>query len=425
MDQLTRAYPCLLGWAPPDFTKFFYSANYARWHFEGSGEAMKVVQLGCGTCGLVCAEHLAKNPKVSHLTLADMNTDGAQALAERIKSDKVSVQKVDGTKREELEKLLSGQDIVIATMPWRLNKLAMEVATKTKTHYIDFGMPFDSTGQEFDRFAEMCRDAGISALIGMGVEPGISDVFAMRAASKLDRADEAHVYDGDTAHIEGIEIFSPWSPIDMLDETSVHAAVFRDGKIEFVPPLSMRQTYDFPEPVGRLTVYKTNHDETYFMPMEIKTLRNASFNIAIDDNFVEAAEVLQKTGMLSKEPIEVRGVKIRPLDVVAALMPTPANLASQVKGDACVSVEVSGQKEGKRTMVRIWMMLSHEKTSELYGTSATGYLVGTGGAIATEMLIDGEVEKKGFVIPEQLPTDSFISRLGPKGLKFNEEIIPL
>jgi len=386
---------------------------------------MKVVQLGCGTCGLVCAEHLAKNPKVDHLTLADMKTDGAKALADRIKDDKVAVKKVDGTKRGELEKLLSGQDIVVATMPWRLNKLAMEVATKTRTNYVDFGMPFDSTGPEFDKYAKMCEDAGISALIGMGVEPGISDVFAMHAASKLDRPDEAHVYDGDTAHIEGIEIFSPWSPIDMLDETSVPAAVFRDGKIEFVPPLSMKQTYDFPEPVGKLTVYKTNHDETYFMPMEIKTLKNASFNIAIDDNFVEAAEVLRKTGMLSKEILEARGVKVRPLDVVAALMPTPANLASQVKGDACFAVEVSGLKDGKRTKVRIWMMLSHEKTSELYGTNATGYLVGTGGAIATEMLIDGEVERKGFVIPEQLPTDSFLRRLEPKGLRFNEEIIPL
>ena len=74
---------------------------------------MKVVQLGCGTCGLVCAEHLAKNPKVDHLTLADMKTDGAKALADRIKDDKVAVKKVDGTKRGELEKLLSGQDIVV------------------------------------------------------------------------------------------------------------------------------------------------------------------------------------------------------------------------------------------------------------------------------------------------------------------------
>lgn len=386
---------------------------------------MKVVQLGCGTCGLVCAEHLAKNRNVDHLILADMRIEGAQALADRLQNDKVSVKKVDGTKREELEKLLSDRDIVIATMPWRLNKLAMEVATKTGTNYVDFGMPFDSTGPEFDKYAKMCQDAGISALLGMGVEPGISDVFAMHAASKLDRSDEAHVYDGDTAHIEGVEIFSPWSPIDMLDETSTPAAVFREGKIEFVPPLSMKQTYDFPEPVGRLTVYKTNHDETYFMPMEIKTLKNASFNIAIDDNFAQMAVILRKIGLLSKDPVDVRGVKVRPLDVVAALMPTPANLASQVKGDACFAVEVSGLREGKKTKVRIWMMMSHEKTSELYGTNATGYLVGTGGAIATEMLIEGEVKKKGFVIPEQLPTDSFLGRLGPKGLKFNEEIIPL
>ena len=386
---------------------------------------MRVVELGCGVCGLVCAEHLAKNPKVDGLVLADAKTDAAQISAKRIGSEKVSVRKVDGTDRKALTALLRDCDIVIATMPWRLNRLPLEIAAKTGTDYVDFGMPLDSTGPEFDKLDKMCRDAGISALIGMGEEPGISDVFATHAASKLDRADEAHIFDGDSGTVEGIDFFSLWSPVDLLDEVSVPAAVFTNGKIGFIPPMSSRQLYEFPRPLGRLPVYKTNHDETYFMPMGIKTLRNASFNIGIDDSFAAAATMLRKMGMLSKEPVDVKGVKVRPLDVVASMLPHPIDFTGRVKGSTCFCVEVTGEKKGRKATVKMWTMMSHERAQELYHTNAGAYLVGTGGATATEMLIDGEVEEKGFVIPELLSTESFLARLRQKGVEYREEITSL
>ena len=76
-------------------------------------------------------------------------------------------------------------------MPWRLNRMVMQIAAKVGTNYVDFGMPFDSTGPEFDEHSRICREAGIAALVGMGEEPGMSDVFAMHAARMLDEADEA------------------------------------------------------------------------------------------------------------------------------------------------------------------------------------------------------------------------------------------
>jgi len=383
---------------------------------------MKIVQLGCGICGLVCAEHLAKNPKVQELVLADRRIEGATELKNRLGSDKVSVKSIDGTDVNALNKLLKGKDIVVATMPWRLNKLAMDIAIKVGVDYVDFGMPFDSTGPEFDEYSKRCRDAGIAALVGMGEEPGMSDVLAMYGASKLDRADEAHIFDGDTAAVQGLEFFSSWSPIDLLDETSVPAAVFRDGKIEFIPPLSARQIYDFPAPLGPLPVFKTNHDETYFMPLGIKTLRQASFNIGIDDNFANASKLFRKWGLLSKDPIDVRGTRIVPQHLVAALLPRPESFSGKMTGDTCFVVEVTGVKKNKRTKVKLWTMMSHDEAFKLCKTNAGAYLVGTGGAIATEMLIDGEVKDKGIVIPEQLSVESFMRRLPEKKVKIREEL---
>jgi saccharopine dehydrogenase (NAD+, L-lysine-forming) len=386
---------------------------------------MKVVQIGCGICGLVCAEQLAKYPKVDSLILADSRTEEAQALADRMKTDVVSVKKVDGTDPKAVRSLLNGQDIVVATMPWRLNRLVMETAAKTGTDYVDFGMPLDSTGPEFDMLSEMCKKSGIAAMVGMGEEPGMSDVFAMHAASKLDVAHEAHIYDGDNGSVDGLEFFSTWSPVDLLDETSVPAAVFRNGKIEFIPPLSARLVYDFPKPLGPLPVYKTNHDETYFMPMGIKTLKQASFNIGIDDNFAHASTLFRKWGLLSKDPINVRGTRVVPLHLVASLLPVPASFAEKVKGHTCFVAEVLGEKKGRKTKVKMWIMMSHEEAYRLQRTNAGAYFVGTGGAIATEMLIDGEVKEKGIVIPEQLSPESFLARMKKRNIEVHEEIIPL
>lgn len=383
---------------------------------------MEVVQLGCGVCGLVCAEHLARHPAVDHVLLADRRIEGAEALAARLKSDRVSVQRVDGTDPAALSPLLKGADIVIASMPWRLNLAVLEAAARAGVDYLDFGMPFDGTGPEFDTADRRCRDADVSALVGMGMEPGISDVLAMHAARTFDRVDEVHVFDGDTASIEGLALFSTWSPVDLLDEMSVPAAVFEDGEIMFLPPLSVKRTFPFPKPVGPLTVYKTNHDETYFLPMGLPSLRRASFNIFIDPAWVRAAETLRMLGLLRKDAIHVRGMAVRPLDVLAAALPPPSVLADRIRGTAMFLVEVTGQRHGRRQRVRLWTSLGYRDAFRRYATNATAYLVGTGGAVSAEMLIEGHVRQAGLVIPERLGPDEYLSRLRSKGLAIHEKV---
>ena len=384
---------------------------------------MDALQLGCGVCGLVCAEHLAKHPKVERLILVDRKLEGAKRLAARIPDGRADVLDVDGTDPVSVRRLLKQCDVVVATMPWRLNRMVLETAADVGTDYVDFGMPFDGTGPEFDAAAKRCSDAGIAALLGMGQEPGISDVFAMHASAALDRVDEVHVFDGDTASVAGLEFFSIWSPVDLLDEMRVPAAVFEDGRISFLPPLSASETYEFPEPVGPLRVYKTNHDETYFLPMGIKTLRRASFNIHIDPSWIEAAGILRRLGLLSLDPVDVRGVQMRPLDVLAAALPSPVGLLGRIRGHAYCVVEVTGLKGDARTRIRMWSGMSYDEAYRRHGTNATAYMVGTGGAAATEMLLDGEVRERGLVIPEQLPPDAFLRRLEEKGLRIYEETV--
>ena len=380
-----------------------------------------MVQLGCGITGLVCVEELAGNDKVSELVLADSWTEGAEALATKLKSEKVEVQKVDATDRKTLTALIADADAVISSLPWDLNDGVLDTAIAKGVNYVDFcitKMAFD----DFDGIDGRCRDAGITAITAVGLEPGISDALARYAANKLDSVDEAHVIDGDNGVVDGGGFVLTWSPIDWIDELCVPAAVFRNGKMEYVPPLHEKEIYDFPEPIGPLPVYKTLHDETFLMPKHIKGIRHASFRIGVDDEFALVARTLRKLGLNSKEPVDVKGVRVRPLDVVVALLPRPVDLAGKIKGHGGTVVEVKGEGGGKKVRVRMWAFASHEEAYARYGTNATGYLVGIGGAVPAEMLVEGVVKDKGLLVPEQLPAEEFVRRLKDKGLEVHEEI---
>jgi saccharopine dehydrogenase (NAD+, L-lysine-forming) len=385
---------------------------------------MNVVQLGCGITGLVCAEHLVKNRHVDNIVLADAWTDAADAMAERLGSSKISVEKVDATDSLALRELLTGNDLLISSIPAELNKKVIEMSMELGIDYIDYSLAFNSM-EEFEEIDRKGKDRGVAILTSMGADPGISDVFARYAANKLDKVESARVMDGDTAVAEGYEFFTLWSPGEMVEEVTVPAAVFKDGKMTFVPPLNERQIYDFPEPVGPLPVYNTIHEETYLMSQFIDGLKYADFRIAVDDGFAKVANTLRKIGMHSLEPVDVKGVKVRPIDVVVALMPRPVDLIGKVKGYAGLVVEVEGEKDGKRTRVKVWSTMSHEKAFELANSNATGYFVGTGGAVAAEMLMSGEITEKGVLVPEQLPAEKYVSRLPAKHLEVKEEIVEL
>lgn len=381
---------------------------------------MRVVQLGCGITGLVCAEYLAKNPKIDELILADSWTDGAEALATRLGSDRVSVKEIDATDDNSIRRLLKDGDLVVSSIPGELNRKVVRIAMSTGIDYVDFSLPVNSE-EEFYELLKLGEKIDSRVLSSMGSDPGISDILAMHGSSKLDHSDRVHVMDGDNARAEGHEIFSLWSPLEMIEEATTPAAIFENGEIVMVPPLSRKETYRFPDPIGDLTVYNTLHEETYLIPRFIKTLTYADFKIAIADNFVEFAEVLRKVGLSSLEPVDVKGVSVRPIDLVTSLMPRPVDLIGKVKGYAAIVVEVHGLKDERRAVVKLWVKMSHEEAYAKYHSNATGYLVGAAGATAAEMMISGEVDEKGFLLPEQVPSDKFIKRLAEKGVKVEEE----
>ena len=380
-----------------------------------------MVQLGCGITGLVCAEHVAKNRKVDEVILADVKTESARSLSSGCKHGKFRVVNVDAGDRSSVRKLLKGCDLLISAIPSELNLKVMMQVLDAGVDYVDFSVAQEIV-EDFGKYRKMCERAGVTAITGMGADPGISDVFARYGADMLDSAYEAHVRDGDNGTAKGVEFFSLWSPLDMMEEVTMNAAVWRNGKLEWLPPLHKKEIYKFPAPIGPLPVYNTTHEETFLIPMFIKGIRNADFKIAVDDGFAAAANMIRKLGMHSLKEIDVKGVKVRPLDVVVATMPRPTDMIGKVKGSAGIVVEVLGKKDGRKAMAKVWATLSHEEAYRKFGSNATGYLVGTGGSVGADLIVSGAVCEETLFAPELLPAETVVGMLPAKGIMVKESL---
>ncbi|MEM4263131.1 MAG: saccharopine dehydrogenase C-terminal domain-containing protein [Thermoplasmata archaeon] len=375
---------------------------------------MKIVQIGCGAVGLVTARHLMNSEKVDELVLADIATDKAAELVKSLKAErKTTVKKADAGDRAALRRLFKGADLVINGAIPRFNENIMRACLDAGTNYLDFAM-----GDEFNQFTldKDFRDADLGALISMGEDPGITDAMAMSASKQLDEVDKILVRDGDNASVPGYKYVALFSPDTLIDETVSKPLIYKDGKWDRLEPFSGEEDYEFPAPIGKLKVYFCDHEEPALMPRYIKT-NYCDFKIALDPDYVRFTKVLHELGLTSSKPVEIKGCKVAPRDVVTHFMPKPADLAGKVKGYGCVLVEVHGKKAGKKKRIKMWTVMSHEEAYKLSGMHATGYLVGTPGAVAALMWADGKVTEKGVFPPEKLDTDEFLRRLPQYSIK--------
>jgi saccharopine dehydrogenase-like NADP-dependent oxidoreductase len=385
---------------------------------------VKVVQLGCGVTGLVCAEHLEHNPKVDELVLADKQTQPAAELVERSVNDKTTLQKTDANDLSDLKKLMRGCDLVVTSIPSDFNPMLLKAALAVGVDYVDFTIPM-RTILHFDEIGKACEDAGIRALTAVGSDPGISDVFAMHGAAKLDEVHEIHIKDADNATSPDYEVFTLWCTNDMLDEITMKAAVYENGVINWLPPLSRKELFAFPDPVGAHTVYNTTHDETFLIPKFLKNVKYVDFMIVVPDKLALLANTMRDLGLHSKKPINVKGVEVKPLEVVASCLPNPFDMVGKIKGSAGIMVDAIGMRKGEKCRVRTWVGMTHEDAFKIHNSTATGYLVGTGAAIGAEMLVAGDVKHSGLFVPEMLPIERYMHRMKGKGLGIHEEIVAM
>ena len=400
---------------------------------------MRAVVLGAGAIGSVAGTLLAKSKDVERLVIADRSLGAARALADKLERGRAEAMRVDANKVDAMVDAFKGFDIVFNLVLPRFNLKIMDACLKAGVHYMDAATdlalakekpgefvkaPPEALQLEYD---DAFRKAGLTALLGMGQDPGISNILARIGADRLDEVQEILVRDGDNGSVEGYEFASLWSADTLIEEVLMPALAYRDVRFVRLGSLEGEEVFDFPPPVGPLTVYNVDHEETNTLPLFIgKGLQSMDFKIAIPEDLAHALKVFQRFGLHRGAPIEVEvkstgeKVKVAPRDMLAALMPDPKTLADKARGTASLAVVVRGLKDGEKAGWMLWMALDHQECYRKYGFNATAYPVGAPMVMSALMLEAGEIDRRGAFPPEVLDPAPFLKHLPEFGIVVHE-----
>ncbi len=379
------------------------------------------------------AEILARSEEFDKVVIADVNLERAKRTEKKISSDKVTVAKVDASDVDGMAKAFKGFDLILNGVIPRFNMNIMNACLKANASYADMAwdVALDETraGQvikETPAWKQLKLDpefkkANLTAMMGLGCDPGLSNLFARMAADRLDRVKEILVRDGDNGMVEGHKFAPLWSPETLIEEVLMPATVYKDGSYRKLPPFSGKEIFEFPAPVGSLPIYNVDHEESETLPTFIgevlgKGCDYCDFKIALDDSYVEAIQMIGMLGLSNPGRIDVKGAKVSPRDVVAACLPDPSTLGEKAKGDCAIGTLTKGLKEGQDTSYYIWIQLNHENTFKKYGHSATAYSVGVPLAIAATLFAQGKIPQKGVIPPEMLSPEPWLPLLEKYGM---------
>lgn len=400
---------------------------------------MRILVLGgYGAQGSVICTDLVKHSKVSEVICAGRRLERAKHFADRLKSEKLSTRCVNLSRVDELRKAVKDVDVVINTASYIYNLRTMKAAAESGASYQDLalGQSVEALNIPLQGALEMeleldkkFKSAGTVALINTGMDPGITDIIAGYAADKLDHVYEVRMKDCDVLNSK--KSISTWAPNLLWEDMIAKSIVYKDGVFQVVPPFSGEEDYVFPDPVGLQPCYQHSHEEVVTMPRFLKDLRYVEFKMCGPD--MPFAKAIYDCGIAGKEPIDVKGVKVAPLDVFLALTPptpTMEEVERKIKDGtlidetACLVVDIKGEKDGREVDYTFYTMLTlKEAEDRMPGTTATSYYTGIGAAVFTELFIEGNIKTKGVAPPEALTREeriALIQRLADKGITIHE-----
>jgi saccharopine dehydrogenase-like NADP-dependent oxidoreductase len=374
-----------------------------------------VVQVGCGAVGQVIARHLAASAEIRELVLADLDAKLAQSVAAGLSGGRARGVDLDAGDPAAVATLVRGADVLVnATIP-RFNGSLMTAAREGRVAYVDLASassdPFVDDGK--------WKQAGVPAVIGMGEDPGLSNVFARYGADQMDSVTAIRIRDGDTASSPEFPFICLFSPETFIGETVIPSRVWKDGAYVAVPPFGGFETYPFPSPVGPQPVYEVDHEEVDTLPRFIgKGVRYVDFKLALDDRTVRVLQTFRDLAIFGDE----RPDRVAARKAILTIIPKPADLVGKVDGSAALVVEVDGVKDGSSRGLKLSTLISHPDASRLYGSTGTAYLTGTAGAVGALLLASGRVSDPGMHSPETLDPRPFLPMLAERGIAVKEEV---
>ena len=385
---------------------------------------MKVAVIGgAGGMGRTTVRDISESSEVKEILVADFREAEAKEFANSFKDPRIKGAGVDASNVEETANVIKGYDAVINAAMYYVNLNVMEACLRAGCHYNDLGGMFHTTRKQLELFDDF-KKAGITAVLGIGVASGTTNVLSRYGYDRLDEVEKVHCSYGlvDMTDMKGIDVFQPgYAMATVMQEFSFEAWEFVNGEYKAFPPGSEPEEIVFPEPIGPLTCVHTLHSEPATIPASYKDkgVKEVTWKLGLPPKVDERARFLASLGFASGEPVNVHGVEVVPSEVLTVLADKQAKekLAGaklELKQVACARARVIGKKNGKKMEYIIDSMV---KTPHRLGAAVA---VGTGvpPSIAAQMQVRGMIKEAGVWPPEQvIAPEYFFSELAKREIR--------
>ena len=396
---------------------------------------MKVLLVGVGGVGESISVMSKRHAWVEQVVLTDYNQERAKEVQAKLGDDgRFPTEFIDANDQGLVETLARKYkvDLIMNACDPSVNMPIFDAAYNYGCTYMDMAMslseahpedPYHLTylklGDDQFKQAKKWEKKGLLALLGMGVEPGMADVFARYAQDHLfDEIDEIGVRDGANLEVRGYEFAPNFSIWTTIEECLNPPVVWEKAKGWYTTePFSEPEVFHFPEGIGDFECVNVEHEEVLLVPRWVKCKR-VTFKYGLGDEFIRVLKTIKMLGLDNKYPIKVKDVMVAPRDVVAACLPDPAHLGDRMFGKTCAGTWVKGIKDGKPRQVYIYQVADNEECMRTWDCQAVVAQTGFNPIIAWELLNNGTWKGVGVLGPEAFDPVPFMEKMAEYGFPY-------
>lgn len=395
----------------------------------------KALIIGCGGVASVAIHKCCQNSEAfEEICIASRTKSKCDALKEKLEGTtktKIQTAQVDANNVDELIALIEkfNPDVVLnLALPYQ-DLTIMDACLATKTHYIDTANyePEDTAKFEYKwqwAYREKFKEAGITALLGSGFDPGVTGVFSAYALKhEFDEINYIDILDCNGGD-HGYPFATNFNPEINLREVSAPGSYWENGHWVEIPAMSIKREYDFDQ-VGHKDMYLLHHEEIESLAKNIPGVKRIRFFMTFGQSYLTHMKCLENVGMLSTTPIEFEGHQIVPIQFLKALLPDPATLGPRTKGKTNIGCIFTGKKDGKEKTAYIYNVCDHEECYREVGSQAISYTTGVPAMIGAAMLLTGKWNKPGVYTVEEFDPDPYMEALNKWGLPWQIDDKPV
>ena len=388
----------------------------------------KVLIIGAGGVGTVVAHKIAQNPDVfTEIVLASRTQSKCDAIADAIGGNRIVTDRVDADKVEDLVALFKKHkpDIVVnVALPYQ-DLTIMDACLHCGVNYLDTANyePLDEAKYEYKwqwAYRERFEQAGLTAILGCGFDPGVSGVYTAYAAKHYFKEMQYLDIVDCNAGNHGMAFATNFNPEINIREVTQKGKYYENGKWIETEPHEIHRPLTYPN-IGPKESYLIYHEELESLVKNYPTIKRARFWMTFGQEYLTHLRVIQNIGMARIDPIMYNGVEIVPIQFLKAVLPNPGDLGKNYTGETSIGCRIRGiGKDGKELTYYVYNNCSHHAAYLETGAQGVSYTTGVPAMIGAMMFLTGKWKKPGVYNVEEFDPDPFMEQLNKQGLPWHE-----